>query len=64
MRAAVSAAVGNRRGCSTEGLDGQRMMTTAGASSASTSSIVIDAVPLSYAVASSVILLMEVRFLS
>ena len=45
--AAEAALSGNRRGCNTEGLDGQRMMTTAGVSSASISSITITAVPLS-----------------
>jgi hypothetical protein len=46
VRAAVSAAAGNGRGCSTEALDGHLMMTTAGVSSAWTSSIRIESAPL------------------
>ena len=45
--ASVAAASGNRRGCTTDGLDGHLMMTAAGLSSASTSSTVTASWPLS-----------------
>ena len=51
VRAAVSAAAGKRRGCSTEGLAGHRMMTTAGVSLASISSTVIVSVAVIWPVA-------------
>jgi hypothetical protein len=60
MRAAVSAAAGKRRGCSTEGLAGHRKMTTAGVSSAWIRSIVIELTAVIWPEASSVTWDMEI----
>jgi hypothetical protein len=60
MRAAVSAAAGKRRGCSTEGLAGHRMMTAAGVSSAWIRSIVIELTAVIWPEASSVTWDMEI----